>query len=69
MLLNIKSLEVDDIDLGSLIWSHSVYRPDITHEFNGVTVTELTNCVNLGWNGTWEFAFTTPFYIWLLENL
>jgi len=69
LLLNITSIEIDEIDLGSLIWSHSVYRLDTPHEFNGTTVTELVNCVNLGWNGTWELGFNTPFYIWLLENL
>ena len=69
LLLNINSVEIDDIDIGSLKWTHSVYRPDVPQKFDGVTVTELTNCVNLGWNGAWEFPFKSPFYIWLLENL
>jgi hypothetical protein len=68
MLLNIESIAIDDLDLGTLIWSKSIYRPDIPHRFNNTVVTELTNCVNLGWNGTYEFAFTAPFYFWLLEN-
>ena len=33
------------------------------------SVTELDNCKNLGWNGTWKLAFASPFYIWLLENI
>lgn len=69
MLLNINSVEIDDIDIGSLKWTHSIYRPDAPQKFNDVTITELVNCVNLGWNGSWEFAFKSPFYIWLLENL
>ena len=69
MLLNIDSVEIDDIDIGSLKWTHSLYRPDVPQKFNGTTVSELVNCVNLGWNGAWEFAFKSPFYIWLLENL
>jgi hypothetical protein len=68
MLLNIESIEIDALDLGTLIWSKSLYRLDKPHKFDNTIVTELTNCVNLGWNGTYEFAFTSPFYFWLLEN-
>ena len=68
LLLNIESIAIDDLDLGTLIWSKSLYRLDKPHKFDNTIVTELTNCVNLGWNGTYEFAFTTPFYFWLLEN-
>jgi hypothetical protein len=69
MLLNIKSIEVDDIDLGGLLWTHSRYQLDQPHRFNEEIVTELKNCVNLGFNGAWELRFTAPFYVWLLENL
>ena len=68
-LLNIKSIEIDEIDLGSLIWTQSVYKPDHPQKFNGEIVTELKNCVNLGWNGSYILPFSSPFYIWLLENL
>jgi hypothetical protein len=69
MLLNIKSIEVDEIDLGALLWSHSIFKIDHPQKFNNNVVTELSNCVNLGWNGTYELKFNTPFYIWLLENI
>jgi hypothetical protein len=69
MLLNIKSIEVDDIDLGSLLWTHSCYHLDQPQKFKDQIVTELKNCVNLGFNGAWELRFTAPFYVWLLENL
>jgi hypothetical protein len=69
MLLNIKSIEIDNVDLGSLIWSHSKFHIDNPQKFNGNVVTSLENCVNLGWNGTYQFEFNTPFYIWLLENI
>jgi hypothetical protein len=68
-LLNIKSVEIDEIDLGSMIWTHSTYKPDHPQKFNGEIVTELKNCVNLGWNGSYVLSFTSPFYIWLLENI
>jgi hypothetical protein len=69
MLLNIKSIEIDDIDLGTLLWTHSSFKTDKPQKFNEEIVTELKNCINLGWNGTYELEFTTPFYIWLLENI
>lgn len=69
MLLNIQSIEIDDIDLGSLIWTNSVYKPDHPQKFNNEIITELKNCVNLGWNGSYTLKFSSPFYIWLLENI
>jgi hypothetical protein len=27
------------------------------------------NTTQMGHNGTWTFKFTSPFYMWLLENL
>ena len=61
LLLNIDSIEIDDIDIGNLRYSASKYQP-IGRE-------EISKCVNLGWNGTYSIEFTSPFYIWLLENL
>ena len=63
MLLNIESIEIDSIPLEDLIRTKS--------EFVGFDSTRpvLKNCVNLGWNGHWNLAFETPFYVWLLENM
>jgi len=76
MLLNIESIEVDDIDLGTLLWTASVYRPVYPDVYQAEMKkqgqeleAEVKNCVNLGWNGTWILPFETPFYIWLLENI
>ena len=63
MLLNIRSVEIDEIDLGNMIWSKSQYVG------NDAGRPVLDNCVDLGWNGTWTLAFNSPFYIWLLENI
>ena len=68
-LLNIESIEIDDIDLGNLKYTASIYTPSIKQEYNGEIIEQLPNCVNLGWNGTYSIKFNTPFYIWLLENL
>ena len=64
VLLNIDGVALDDIELERLLWTHSVYRPDAQN-----APTELTDCVNLGWNGLWELTFSSPVYLWLLENL
>jgi hypothetical protein len=76
LLLNIDSIEIDDIDLGFLLWTSSVYKPDYPKSYVqqcesvGQNLSlELHECVNLGWNGQWTLPFTSPFYIWLLENI
>jgi hypothetical protein len=76
MLLNIESVEIDEIDLGSLKWTLSDYQPVYPERYKaevfrrGDTLPDsVKNCVNLGWNGKWVLPFTSPFYIWLLENI
>ena len=76
LLLNIDSIEIDDIDIGNLKWTASVYTPLYPESYkqhvlsSGQQISnEVKNCVNLGWNGTWSLPFTSPVYIWLLENI
>jgi hypothetical protein len=72
MLLCIKSLEIDEISIDHLLWSNSLYYPIYPETYLDETqkaITEVRNCVDLGWNGVWKFPFTSPFYIWLLENI
>ena len=69
MLLNIVSVEIDEIDLGHLTYSLSEYHVSQYVEYNGEITNLVKNCVNLGWNGTWQLSWNTPFYIWLLENI
>jgi hypothetical protein len=68
MLLNVDDIIIDDISLGNLLWT-AEYQLDEPHEYQGKTITQLDNCVNLGWNGTYILKFSSPFYIWLLEKL
>ena len=63
MLLNIVSIEIDDIDLGQLLWSMSKFVGDDPAR----PIKE--KCVNLGWNGAYTLEFNCPFYLWLLESL
>ena len=69
MLLNIESIEIDEIDFGNLMWSVSEFIPDHPQKINGEIISSLKNCVNLGWNGTYTIKFESPFYLWLIENL
>ena len=69
MLLNIVSVEIDEIDLGHLIYSLSEYHVDQPIEHCGETTQIVKNCVNLGWNGEWRWRWENPFYIFLLENI
>ena len=69
MLLNIDDITIDDISLGQLLWSESTFLLDKPHEYQGKEITQLDNCVNLGWNGSYTLKFSSPYYIWLLEKL
>ena len=72
MLLNIDSIEIDDIDLGPLLWTASIYNPIYPESYldqDQKNIKDVLNCVHLGWNGVWRLPFISPFYIWLLENL
>jgi len=64
LLLNIVEIEIDDIELEFLKWTHSKYIPDEPKEGFPSNMH-----VNLGWNGTYELKFNSPFYIWVLESM
>ena len=63
MLLNIKSVEIDEIDLANMIYTKTEFVGDDADR------PVLDKCIELGWNGTWTLPFESPFYIWLLENI
>ena len=74
-LLNIKYIEIDDIDIANLVYE-GVYKPEYPERWatqqreagNKLPAT-LKNATEMGHNGTWTLTFTSPFYMWLLENL
>ena len=74
-LLHIKGIEIDEIDIGALVYE-GVYTPQYPEPWAtqqreaGVELREsFKNVTQMGHNGTWSFKFTSPFYMWLLENL
>ena len=65
-LLGVTQISFDEIDCTQIVQDISVYRhnlngngPEIEDQFFG----------DLGCNGTVELKFTTPVYLWLLENM
>jgi hypothetical protein len=74
-LLHIKLIEIDEIDIGSLVYE-GVYTPKYPEPWAtqqkqaGNTLPQsFKNVTNIGHNGRWELSFESPFYMWLLENL
>jgi hypothetical protein len=63
--LTVSDIEFDKIPLGQIVNDQAVY----THNFNGTAAeTQEKFYGELGCNGTVELKFTTPVYLWLLEN-
>jgi hypothetical protein len=74
-LLHIKSIEIDEIDIGTLVYE-GVYTPEYPEPWHSQQVKKGTppeksfkNVTTMGHNGTWTLGFQSPFYMWLLENL
>lgn len=64
--LTVSDLAFDDIALGHILTEKAVY----THNFNGNGETVQDKFFGeMGCNGTVSLKFTTPMYLWLLENL
>jgi hypothetical protein len=74
-ILAIKSIEIDEIDIGALVYE-GVYTPQYPEPWatqqrdSGNELKEtFKNVTHMGHNGVWRFSFASPFYMWLLENL
>lgn len=64
--VSINNIKIDDFDITEVFTQCSVY----THDFNGTQPTVQGHFYkHCGCNGSVEFKFTTPFYLWLLENI
>lgn len=64
--INIKSFVIDDIDVNQLVMDKCVY----IHDFNGTqALIHDSFHGTAGCNGTISFKFSTPMYLWLLENM
>jgi hypothetical protein len=64
--LIISDLAFDEITLGNIVTEQAVY----THDFNGNgKPTQDKFFGEMGCNGVVSLKFTTPLYLWLLENM
>jgi len=66
-LLNIKSIEIDRINITNLCRTQSYYHPTDDWYIKAHGSEPLQNHTDLGLNGEWHFEFTTPWYSFLLE--
>ena len=64
--LQISNVVFDGIELGHMVNKLTVYQ----HDFNGTGELVKENFFGtMGCNGSAELKFTTPIYLWFLENL
>lgn len=65
-LIKVTNFKLDDIDVNTIVHEKSVY----THNFNG-SQDEVKDRFygDAGCNGTIEIEFSSPSYLWLLENM
>ena len=65
-VLTVSAICFDDIDCSQLMFDLSTY----THNFNGFADETVAGFFgSMGCNGTVSLKFSTPFYLWLLENM
>lgn len=65
-VLDIKNFMIDEIDSTLIIQQKAVY----SHDFNGTGTPINDNFFDtVGCNGTVTFEFSSPVYLWLLENM
>ena len=74
-LLHIKSIEIDEINIGTLVYE-GVYTPVYPEPWatqqkqaGNDLRKSYKNAVDIGFNGDWILTFKSPFYLWLLDNL
>jgi len=65
-LISISAISFDDIEIDQLFFDQSCYTH--SHNSNAEPVQDRFYG-NIGCNGSIEFKFSTPVYIWLMENM
>lgn len=66
LLLTIRNMCFDEINVDQILYEKSLYL----HDYNGTGQdTQEEFYGDMGCNGSVKFCFTTPIYLWLLENM
>lgn len=77
-LITVENFQIDDIDISSMLtdFPNALYKDVPTHiiqyyhDFNGTQPATINPFHGaMGCNGTVTLKFTTPVYLWLLENM
>jgi hypothetical protein len=64
--LIIRNIAFDEIPLGQIV----IEKAEYTHDFNGTGETIVDKFYGeMGCNGAVSLKFSTPIYLWLLENM
>ena len=66
--IDIDNILVDDIDLGQIPYNTGVVEVYEDMYPSDLPRTRKEDAV-LSWNSTWTMTFSSPVYIWLLENI
>jgi len=65
-VITVDQFEFEEIDVGQIVIDHAVYA----HDFNGTKDSVQDRFFgSMGCNGTVSLKFSTPIYLWLLENM
>jgi hypothetical protein len=65
-LISVLNIQVDEIDATQLFHAQAQYH----HDFNGTQEPTQSKFYRyMGCNGTVSLKFSTPIYLWLLENM
>lgn len=65
-VIEIKNIKFDEIELGHMFYEQAVYH----HNFNGNGVDTVDKFYGtMGCNGSVVLKFSTPMYLWMLENM
>ena len=66
VLIKIQNIAFDDIEIDQIVSELAEYH----HDFNGTQPAVMQRFYGeMGCNGTVRLEFTTPIYLWLLENM
>jgi hypothetical protein len=67
-MITVENIKIDDIDLSTVLMSAPVIQ--YHHDFNGTQPAVMDSFYgSMGCNGIVTLKFTTPIYLWLLENM
>ena len=65
-MLSVAGIEIDEIDIDQITQFQAIYH----HDCNGTQAPQEDRFYgDMGCNGTVQLKFSTPVYLWLLENM